>query len=251
MSVPSSSGQNPEPEKDIAKTGSVMGFEERQAVLEQDVSVSRSLIWRLQRDFYEQRGLRVWTEDRVPEYITNNPFIAEIYARIVFNFLFECMISAKKESWFLTREHPLRILELGAGHGKFCFLFLSQLSPLLRDRGIPEEMVRYCMTDCSEASIESWRANKFLAKFVDAGMLEFELLQAGERLSDAVRSKFSGGPLVVIASYVFDSLPQDAFVIRDGKIFEARVTTARKADQAGSTETLSDLQLSYRNVPIS
>ena len=152
-------------------------------ILETDVPLSQSLIWRLQRKFYEQRGLKVWTEDRVPEYITNNPFIAEIYSRIVFNFLSECMIAVKKESRLLTKDHPLRILELGAGHGKFCFLFLSQLSPLLRDRGIPEETVRYCMTDCSEASIESWRANKFLAKFVDAGMLEFELLQAGERLN--------------------------------------------------------------------
>ena len=147
-------------------------------ILETDVPLSQSLIWRLQRKFYEQRGLKVWTEDRVPEYITNNPFIAEIYSRIVFNFLSECMIAAKKESRLLTKDHPLRILELGAGHGKFCFLFLSQLSPLLRDRGIPEETVRYCMTDCSEASIESWRANKFLAKFVDAGMLELRASQA-------------------------------------------------------------------------
>src|SRR5437763_4078869 len=120
MSVPSSSGQNPEPEKDIAKTGSVMGFEERQALLEQDVPLSRSLIWRLQRDFYEQRGLKVWTEDRVPEYITNNPFIAEMYARIVSNFLAECAQQVR----IVSKDRPLRILELGAGHGKFCYLFL-------------------------------------------------------------------------------------------------------------------------------
>src|SRR2546423_9306788 len=148
MFVPSSSGKNPEPEKDIAKTGSVAGFEERRAVLEKDVSLSRSLIWRLQREFYVQRGLSAWTENRVPEYITNNPFIAEIYARIVFSFLSEFLEIKQKESQPLSKKHPFRILELGAGHGKFCFLILRQLSALLRDRGVPIDTVRYCMTDC-------------------------------------------------------------------------------------------------------
>src|SRR5262245_5981274 len=61
------------------------------APLERDVPLSQSLIWRRQREFYAQRGLKAWSEDRVPEYITNNPFIAEIYARIVAEFLNECM----------------------------------------------------------------------------------------------------------------------------------------------------------------
>src|SRR5438270_12050189 len=109
-------------------------------ILETDVPLSQSLIWRLQREFYEQRGLKVWTEDRVPEYITNNPFIAEIYTHIILNFLSECM-QAGEESLLLTREHPLRILELGAGHGKFCYLFLKRLLKLF-----PDALVRYLMT---------------------------------------------------------------------------------------------------------
>src|SRR5436309_15573815 len=95
-------------------------------VLETDVPLSQSLIWRLQREFYVQRGLKAWTEDRVPEYITNNPFIAEIYARIILSFLSDYMKLRRNQPQPLSGEHPLRILELGAGHGKFCFLFLSQ-----------------------------------------------------------------------------------------------------------------------------
>src|SRR5215831_21289346 len=94
--------------------------------LETDVPLSSSVIWRLQRDFYVQRGMKAWTEDRIPQFITNNPFIAEIYARIVFNFLSECPdLSAAK---------PLRILELGAGVGKFSYLFLRHLTALLRSK---------------------------------------------------------------------------------------------------------------------
>jgi hypothetical protein len=39
------------------------------AILETDVPLSQSLIWRLQRDFYAQRGLKAWTEDMVPGYL--------------------------------------------------------------------------------------------------------------------------------------------------------------------------------------
>src|SRR5258708_2295256 len=91
-------------------------------VLETDVSLSQSLIWRLQRDFYAQRGLKAWTEDLVPSYITNNPFIAEIYAKIVAGFVSDCMQQAQHGP--LSPENPLRILELGAGTGKFSYLCL-------------------------------------------------------------------------------------------------------------------------------
>ncbi len=68
------------------------------AVLETEVPLSQSLIWRLQRDFYAQRGIKAWTEDMVPSYITNNPFIAEIYAQIVAGFVTDCMQQAQRDS---------------------------------------------------------------------------------------------------------------------------------------------------------
>src|ERR1700740_2950565 len=77
------------------------------AVLEKDVPLSSSLIWRLQREFYAQRGLKAWTEDQVPSYITNNPFIAEIYAEIVGGFLSDCIELSKAESRPLSPENPL------------------------------------------------------------------------------------------------------------------------------------------------
>ncbi|HEX9256071.1 MAG TPA: hypothetical protein VF938_11020, partial [Candidatus Angelobacter sp.] len=90
-------------------------------VLETDVPLSQSLIWRLQRDFYAERGLKAWTEDLVPSYITNNPFIAEIYAQIVAGFILDCMNLPQKGSRPLSPDNPLRILELGAGTGKFSY----------------------------------------------------------------------------------------------------------------------------------
>src|SRR5258708_5991310 len=215
-------------------------------VLESDVPLSQSLIWRLQREFYIQRGLRAWIEDMVPNFLTNNPFIAEIYARIVFAFLGDCIESGPPESR-PSPQGPLRIVELGAGPGKFAYLFLRNLTALLRTKNIAPCAVRYCITDCSESVVQSWRTNSYLAEFVECGMLEFELLQAGEEI------KFppAKGPLVVIANYVFDSLPQDAFVIQEGKISEALVTTTAPARKNDDTPVdPKDLALSYNNVSV-
>src|SRR6476661_6090820 len=117
-------------------------------VLEADVPLSSSVIWRLQRDFYAQRGLKAWTEDQVPSYITNNPFIAEIYARIAFGFLCDCTRHTRAGARPLSNENPLRILELGAGSGKFSYLFLRKLADLMHAANIAVNTVRYCMTDC-------------------------------------------------------------------------------------------------------
>jgi tetratricopeptide (TPR) repeat protein len=235
---------------------------EEPVVLEKDVPLSASLIWRLQRDFYVQRGLKVWSEDLVPSYITNNPFIAEIYAEIVAGFISDCMNLPPKEARPLSPENPLRILELGAGTGKFSYLFLRELARLLQEKRVAPQIVRYSMADCSESLLAEWRANRYLAEFVKAGILEFQLHRPeGDRASAAATNSIvenpaqqATGPLVVIANYVFDSLPQDAFIIADGQISEALVTTrvSAAASAVGSegAPKLSDLQLSFRNVPV-
>ncbi|HEY6305354.1 MAG TPA: SAM-dependent methyltransferase [Candidatus Angelobacter sp.] len=235
-------------------------------ILESNVPLSSSLIWRRQREFYMQRGMGAWTADRVPQFITNNPFIAEIYANLVFHFLCDCLELDGQGPGGISPQNPLRILELGAGPGKFAYLFLRHLAPLLRAKALSLETVRYCMTDCSERVLESWRANPYLSEFVACGVLEFDLFETGQD----VTKRFGAGqesparPLVVIANYVFDSLPQDAFVIQGGqdrqdrKIFESLVTAtipyptsqSAKDNVTPAQGALQELQLSYQNVAL-
>jgi SAM-dependent MidA family methyltransferase len=225
-------------------------------VLEKEVSISQSLIWRWQQQSYAQRGLKSWTDDMVPHFITNNPFIAEIFAKIIFGFICDCIDLRNENSRPVSAENPLRILELGAGPGRFSFLFLRQLEVLLQSKDISLDMVRYCMSDCSHSLVEAWRTNKRLAEFVDRGILQFELLDAGgESNSRFLRGDTSEtvgqpeSPLIVIANYVFDSLPYDAFVIKEGQISELLQTTAAARQDAGSNtpEALAGLHISYTN----
>ncbi|HEU4414227.1 MAG TPA: SAM-dependent methyltransferase [Candidatus Angelobacter sp.] len=250
MAEPVSSGNAPHPS--AAK---------HPQTLETGVPLSQSIIWRLQRAFYSQRGLKAWTEDMVPSYITNNPFIAEIYAEIVTAFLDDCMkedrMSPGQSASRVSPENPLRILELGAGTGRFSFLFLSKLSVLLEARKLPPEIVRYSMSDCSDSLLQFWSANRYLAPFVASGVLDFQLHSQESQEphgADGAVARPAGqasGPLVVIANYVFDSLPQDAFVIAEGQISEALITTASSTvDEGTAPPLLGNLQLSFKNVPL-
>ncbi len=231
----------PDPQTGSSLPSSAAAIEATQhwRVLEENVPLSHSVIWDLQRDFYAQRGLKAWNEDLVPSYITNNPFIAEIFAGIVTVFVQDCMSSPQRGDQSVSPEKPLRILELGAGTGKFSYLFLRKLAPLLKGHNIPLQLVRYCMTDTSERLIAEWRTNAYLQEFVSSGVLDFAVFQAGQEHRQETR-----GPLVVIANYVFDSLPQDAFAVQSGEIHEFLVTTSAAVD--GQIQSFKDLRFSYQ-----
>ena len=212
--------------------------------LENDVHLSASIIWKLQHDYYVQRGLKAWTEARYPSFITSNPFIAEIYAQIIAAYLDDCIGHANNDASSISAENPLHILELGAGTGKFSYLFLRHIVPLLNKKGLSPQIIRYRMSDCSEGLLEEWQGNHQLAEFVSAGILEFHLLRAGEEQRQRTK-----GPLVVIANYVFDSLPQDAFFISAGRISEALITTTRTTEES-DIHAFNSLQFSFKNIPV-
>ena len=104
------------------------------------------------------------------------------------------------------------------------------------------------MTDCAEELLPAWRANTYLAEFVREGVLGFDRLEAGAIPPAGGGDGSPPGPLVVIANYVFDSLPQDVFVIREGQILESLVTTTASEPAAQDPEPLSKLRLSYHTV---
>jgi len=129
-------GEGPEKDRSAADVPVISASNPQPVVLEKEVPISQSLIWRWQREFYSQRGLKSWTEDMVPQFITNNPFFAEIYARMVFSFIGDYSALKDNDSRSPSARNPLRILELGAGIGKFAYLFLRQLEALLRSKDI-------------------------------------------------------------------------------------------------------------------
>src|SRR3954465_12927947 len=58
--------------------------------LEQGERLSRSSIWDRQRTYFERQNISAWSTGSVPHHITNSPFIAAAYAKVIFAFLSDC-----------------------------------------------------------------------------------------------------------------------------------------------------------------
>jgi tetratricopeptide (TPR) repeat protein len=212
--------------------------------------LSESPLWTAQRRFYERAGIEAWRAGTVPHHVTSNVALATAYARVVLGLLIDMGGSGRPPcppAGRARRSHdrpqcagksgkldPLYILELGAGPGRFAFLFLRALE-MLSHGDVP---VRYVMTDVAEATIEFWRNHQAFAPFLRAGRLDFARFDAQsdgtlrlEREQRTIAPSAPAGRLVVIANYVFSGLPHDAFAVRAGRMHDylAAVRLPRRA----------------------
>lgn len=197
-------------------------LDQKSYALETNERLSRSLLWRLQRNYFERHGIEAWSSGAVPHHITSSPFIADAYARVVLGYLRDSTID---------RSQPVHIVELGSGSGRFAFSFLKKFLHLHRNSVLKDIAVKYVMTDFTESNLEYWRTHPSLLPFIEEGSLDLarfdlehddqiELVHSGDVLSTATLHN----PIIVIANYVFDSTPQDAFVADEENLYEVLVT---------------------------
>lgn len=192
-------------------------------LLERESRLSRSVLWTLQRRFFEQNP-RGFADGTLPTYATTNAFIARSYAQLIHSFALDC-----------DAQGPVTIIELGAGHGRFGFLCLTLLRERLKRLGksLP---IRYVMTDFTPHSLDAWSEHPHLAAMLADGSLDMACFDVEQdaglslRLSQTrINAQQPCGALVVIANYVFDGLIQDAYRIRGGLLEEGRVSLVADA----------------------
>jgi len=184
---------------------------------------SEAPIWELQRTYFEEQGMKAWNNDQVPQYITSNPMIATAYAEMIFGFLQD-----RSERGDISE--PVTIVELGAGAGRLAFHVLQKLCELRDYAGIVLPPFRYVMTDLALKNVFGWKNHAALQSFVRQGLLDFARFDAvhdtGLNLivSDTtIRPGDLKQPLLIVANYFFDSIPQELIYVGDGKIFECDV----------------------------
>ena len=225
--------------------------EEKITLLEENQRLSRSLLWRLQRNYFEQQGIEAWSSGAVPHHITSSPYIADAYARVVLGFLRDCGA--------LDCGQPVHIVELGSGSGRFAYSFLKKFLDLQRNSVLKTVPIRYVMTDFTESNIEHWRTHPSLVPLIEEGVLDLarfdlendvqlELLNSG----DVVSTGTLRNPLIVISNYVFDSTPQDAFVAAGEQLFELLITLTTPQNESDVTDPdiLSRIEISADENPI-
>lgn len=185
---------------------------------------SESPIWELQRSYYEDQGLKAWQSEEVPLYITNNPMIAVAYAEMIFGFL-------QDRAGLGYPSEPVTILELGAGAGRLAFHVLKELCELIDFAGITLPPFRYVMSDLADRNIRYWQQHSSLVPYVEQGILDFAHFDAVTdtelhltQSNMIIRPGDLQQPLLVIANYFFDSIPQELIYVGEGKIYECRVS---------------------------
>jgi len=214
--------------------------------IEEKTSLSKSFLWEIERNAHLHFGPRAWTEEGVPFYITSNPFICKQYAQVIFGYLKDC---PKKNDG-----SPLYILELGGGLGRFAYLFLKSLCSFLDELSLSAMKICYVLTDMVPQNLEFWKRHPLLKHYHACGLLEFALFDPvrGTPIIFDSGKELSEKPLIVIANYFFDSIPQDVFQIKNGQLFEGRavLTCPEKSDPA-DPEVIRNLSIDYHWHPTS
>lgn len=208
------------------------------------VPFSQSTLWNIQGRFYKEAGIDAWNK-KIPYLITNNLTIAHSYANVIWRFFQE----------YVSQQHatpspdPFIIVELGAGSGMFAFYLIKELLELRTRLNRPDLTFKYIMTDFSAKNIAYWRNHPALRQYIqyfDEAILDFaeysigetstlRLLEAGLDLDHSTYGSEYPKPWVAIANYVFDTLPQDIFEIRDGHLLEGLTPETVPESQAENT----------------
>ena len=227
-------------------------------ILEQGKRFSQSIMWKLTRDFYEQRGISAWDSGVVPSYVTSNPFIAQTYAQVVWQYVRDCLHD--RSSCRIDPSQPIYIVELAAGHGRFSYLFLKKFLALKNTSSLKHLDIRFVMTDFTETNVKSWARQKLFQDFIEQGVLQLGLfdLESDEHIrlypSGQLLSQESiRNPLIVLANYIFDSLLQDFFRYESGKVSECLLTTRHSeplGEQPVNPEVMSNFHLDWEMNPI-
>jgi hypothetical protein len=216
-------------------------------VVEDDVPLSRSILWELQRRFYLGRGPRAWAGGEVPSWITSNPLIGGFYAELVITWAIEGLHAQPKT---VRNRAPVVVLELGAGPGLLAYRFLCRLTEL-SDIWSPLGLsFKYIMSDLAPSNVAFWSAHPQLAPFFESGILsvaKYDPLADGAAVyPEAARPLVAGStpnPVVVLANYFFDSIPTDLVKVHDGQAWVARLTTTapEKLDPRPDPSVIADL----------
>jgi hypothetical protein len=192
--------------------------------LEDPVPLSESIIWRLHEEYFASAGIGAWATGAVPHVVTTGPILALSYARIVEGFVADC-----RDGCFgpVDPGQPLFVVELGAGSGRFGFQFLKALRP----EAVEPFRVVYVLTDRVESNVRFWAENGKFDEFVAADRVDFARFSAGS--DSSIHLERSGldldagriaNPMVAIANYFFDVLPQDLFAVIGDELCEELVS---------------------------
>ena len=215
--------------------------------LETQQRFSQSHLWQLQRDYFNESGIDAWRSGEVPHYITSNPAVGKAYAELVLAFLRDLSLKGQ-------REETVYLLELGAGHGRLCYHFFKHFEKYYEHSAIPLPPFCYILSDFTEQNLSFWQEHPRLQPYLNLGWLDLALFDAEssenihlQHTDKTITNKSLAQPLIIIANYFFDTIPQELFHIEDNTIYHGLLSLSSEVDPDSLTtvELIAAVELDY------
>ncbi len=238
----------------IKRTTSSKASETFGTILEAEKPLSQSMVWRLQADYYTNQGPEAWIKGIVPQYITTNPYIANLYAKTVFGYCRDLTCSTD-----FDKNATIYIMELAAGVGRFTYTFLKRFLHLLEHSSLKGLKFQYIVTDFATRNVEYWLNHSFLKPYFENGILDcavFDMSKEDELhlccSGKVLRRGSLKNPLILFANYTFDSLPQDTFYVGNGELCEGLITLTSTGETPDPEDNsiLAGLDYYYTDKPV-
>jgi SAM-dependent MidA family methyltransferase len=216
-------------------------------VIEAQKPFSESFIWQLNRDFYQEKGIRAWSHGVVPHNLTSNSKAGKTYAELIFAFLKDLAVKGKTEEC-------VYILELGAGHGRLAFHVLQHLNRLIDSTSKAIPAFCYVLSDIVEDNLSFFQHHPQLQDYYKNGTLDFAHYDAVEQKDlylryskKTISANDLNQPIVAIANYFFDSIPNDLLHIQNKTVADCAIAIDSKENPAGmnTDSLLENMEISY------
>lgn len=232
-------------------------LEPQEAVIEAPKSVrlgsecrlSRSALWTIQENYYRAMGIQAWASN-VPFFVTSSTYTAECYADMIIAFINDYYEH-------LNLDEPLYIIEMATGSGRFSHLTVKELeSKLAWFEKMHNIRVKYVMTDFSDSNPSFWESHPKFKPYLNKGILDFGVFNPLQDQSitlrhsgEVISAESVKNPIIAIANYFFDTIPQDVFRVENKRLHEGLVTLERNLENVedpASDPRINEVTDSYR-----
>lgn len=205
-------------------------------------SLSQSTLWEKMQEYYEQSGPKAWQDNLVPYQITSNKLLAHLYVTLINAAIYDYNLNINNK-----QQHIFYILELGAGHGKFSFYILKFLDFFNTSTNYK---FLYIASDISQQNIDYWQKHPALQKYIKNNQLDFAKYDPSKdnniyllNSKVTIEQNSLDTPMFVIANYIFDTLPHDAFQCQNNELFASNILIE---NQNSSKQSIDFNKLKYK-----
>ena len=197
-------------------------------LLEQKRRLSQSRIWQWQRRYYTSEEPQPGSAVRCRTTSPATPLSLPLMPRWCWASCAMCHASRGRP----RRDAAALHRRARGGVGRFAYHFITQLGAALGARTLPVPPIRYVLTDLAEANVEYYRSHRCNRSLrPGCSTARASMSKPTPSCSYATADLRSPGslqqPLLCIANYVFDSVPQDAFFVENSRLHESPAVAAR------------------------